>query len=68
MTDFTGQKALVTGATRGIGRAIALAFLERGATVIGLYGGDKAAAKRFRDECRVAPERLHLFCCDVSDY
>jgi len=68
MTHFTGQKAIVTGATRGIGRAIALAFLERGATVIGFYGSDEAAAKRFRDDCPVAPERLHLYCCDVSDY
>lgn len=67
MTDFTGQKAIVTGATRGIGRAIALALLERGATVIGLYGGNETAAGRLRDDCP-APERLRLYRCDVSDY
>ncbi|GBE13207.1 3-oxoacyl-[acyl-carrier-protein] reductase FabG [bacterium BMS3Bbin14] len=68
MTDFTGQKAIVTGATRGIGRAIALALLERGATVIGLYGGNETAAGRLKDDCPAAPERLRLHRCDVSDY
>jgi 3-oxoacyl-[acyl-carrier protein] reductase len=68
MSDFTGQKAVVTGATRGIGRAIALALLEGGATVIGVYGGDSAAAKRFRADCERFGERLVLHRCDVSDY
>jgi NAD(P)-dependent dehydrogenase (short-subunit alcohol dehydrogenase family) len=34
MTDFQGKVALVTGATSGIGRATAIAFGNRGATVI----------------------------------
>ncbi len=33
MADFEGQTALVTGAAQGIGRAIAAAFIERGANV-----------------------------------
>lgn len=34
-TDLTGQIALVTGASRGIGEAIAQALMQSGATVIG---------------------------------
>jgi len=40
-----GQLALVTGATRGIGRAIALALGAAGATVIGTATTDEGAAK-----------------------
>lgn len=68
MTDFNGQKAIVTGATRGIGRAIAKAFLKGGAIVIGLYGSDEEAAGRFRDECSALPGDLYLYQCDVSSY
>jgi len=68
MSDFSGQKAVVTGATKGIGRAIALAFLKSGATVIGLYGSDAASASQFEEECGPDRDRLRLYQCDVSDY
>ena len=67
MTDFKGQKAIVTGATRGIGRAIAETLLAEGATVIGIYGGNEAAAAEFL-ETGTAPDRLQLHKLDVSDY
>jgi len=69
MNDFTGQKAVVSGATRGIGRAIATALLDRGATVIGIYGGNDAAAADFHKAVgEDSGRRLHLHKVDVSDY
>lgn len=66
--QFDQQVALVTGATKGIGRAITLALLARGATVIGVYGGDQAAADRMHAECGAGRDRLRLMQCDVADY
>jgi len=71
MTDFHGRKAVVSGATKGIGKAIAKAFLAAGATVIGVYGSDRKAADAFMLEWETdtscQENRLFLFPCDVSD-
>jgi 3-oxoacyl-[acyl-carrier protein] reductase len=42
--DFTGKVVLVTGGSRGIGRACAVAFGKAGATVVLSYAGNEAAA------------------------
>jgi 3-oxoacyl-[acyl-carrier protein] reductase len=71
MTDFHGRKALITGATRGIGKAIARAFLEAGATVIGIYGSKSETADSFLQEWKenasFQENRLFLHQCDISD-
>lgn len=68
MNTFTNQKAIITGATKGIGRAIAEAFLNKGATVIGIYSGDEAAASAFTAAYPETEGRLLLHKVDVSDY
>ncbi len=60
MLEFDGKKAVVTGATRGIGRAITEALLEHGATVVGLYGGNQQAAEAFAAACGQYGNRLRL--------
>ncbi len=69
MSDFKNKTAVVTGASRGIGRAIALQMLAGGARVIGLYGQDEVAAAGLRAEA-ASLERgnLDLYQCDVADY
>jgi glucose 1-dehydrogenase len=62
-----GQKALVTGASSGIGRAIAMALGDAGADVLINYasGADKAAA--LIEEMRVRGARAIAVRADVSD-
>ena len=71
MTDFQGRRAVISGATRGIGKAIAKAFLEAGATVIGVYGSNRKAADSFIQEweenASFKKNRLFLHQCDISD-
>src|SRR5436305_10292955 len=52
MLDFQDQLVIVTGGTRGIGRAISTAFLARGARVIATYTANEEAAQRFLEEAK----------------
>ena len=50
-TSFAGQTAVVTGGTRGLGRAITRDFIQHGGSVLALYHGNEEAAKALEDEC-----------------
>ena len=69
MSLFINKKSVVTGATRGIGRAITLALLKEGAQVAGLYGGNVQAAQALLAEAAEMgyADQLHLEQLDVSD-
>ena len=43
--SFTGRTAVVTGGSRGIGKAICLELARRGANVVFSYAGNTAAAE-----------------------
>ncbi len=68
MYDFKGQTVIVTGGTRGIGRAIAEAFLKAGARVIVTYSTNEAAAARFKEDNSPFAENLDIQKLDVSRY
>ena len=64
-----GRKAVVTGASRGIGRAIALALAEEGADVAVNYVSSEAAgARRSCARSRSAGRRALAVRADVSDF
>lgn len=62
--DVSGQVVLVSGGSRGIGRAIALGFAERGATVIAT-GRDEQNLAELKD-ISGRSERLQTRVCDVA--
>jgi len=68
MFDFRDQTVIVTGGTRGIGRAIARHFLEAGATVVATYAANDAASEAFKASLGPAAKALHLRKFDVADY
>lgn len=60
--------AMVTGASRGIGRSIAIAMAKAGADVAVLYNGNIKAAEKVCEEIRELGKNAQNFCCDVGDY
>jgi 3-oxoacyl-[acyl-carrier protein] reductase len=62
------RTALVTGGSRGIGRAVALALAEEGADVAINYVASEAAARDVADHIRKMGRRAMLAQADVSDY
>jgi 3-oxoacyl-[acyl-carrier protein] reductase len=68
MVDFGEQTVIVTGGTRGIGRAIAESFLKSGARVICTYISDDAMAGQFKQENSQFADRIDVQKFDVANY
>jgi NAD(P)-dependent dehydrogenase (short-subunit alcohol dehydrogenase family) len=66
MTDLANKTALVTGASRGIGRATALALAAAGARVIVHYGRNADEAKAVVDQIRAAGGRADAVPADLA--
>ncbi|MCL2003722.1 MAG: 3-oxoacyl-[acyl-carrier-protein] reductase [Oscillospiraceae bacterium] len=65
---LNGKTAVVTGASRGIGRAIALTFAENGAQVAILYAGNETGAADTRQRAEAFGVRAETYRCDVSSW
>ena len=68
MEGLEGKIALVTGATRGIGKAIAIELIKEGATVILNYSKDDLSAEETLKEIEALGGYAKLYKGDISNY
>jgi 3-oxoacyl-[acyl-carrier protein] reductase len=66
MFDLTGKVALVTGGSRGIGRAASLALAKRGAHVVINYVSNEGAAREVADVIQAAGGKAEIVQFDVG--
>jgi NAD(P)-dependent dehydrogenase (short-subunit alcohol dehydrogenase family) len=64
---LTGKRALVTGGSRGIGRAIVLGLAQGGASVAACYNRESADVERLRGELEAIGGASYLTQADISD-
>lgn len=62
-----GNAAIVTGSSRGIGKAIALAFAEHGADLV-IHGTNQTALEALREEIRGMGARCEYVAGDIGEY
>ena len=67
LTPITGRSAIVTGASKGIGRGIARVFAKAGAKVMVVARGEEAAAAAV-EEIRAAGGVAEMQLCDVTSW
>lgn len=64
----TEKTALITGASRGIGRAIALELAGPGMKLALIYRGNLAAARQTAAACQNKGAQVEIYACDVGDF
>lgn len=68
MRTLENKTAVVTGGSRGIGHAIALAMAQEGANVAILYAGNREAAEKTEQEIAQIGGKVRAYQCDVSSF
>ena len=66
MMKFAGKTAVVTGGSRGLGRAVCLELANGGANVVFCYAGNEAAAKETTAACEALGAKALAIQCDVA--
>lgn len=66
--ELSGKVALVTGAGRGIGKAVALELARLGATVLVNYNGSKERAEEVVAQIAEQGGTAEAVCCNVADF
>ena len=65
--DLTGQTAVVTGSSSGIGRAIALELAAAGADVVVHARDSRQAAEEVAEQIRLQGRQANIALCDLAD-
>ena len=68
MFELTNKTAIVTGASRGIGKAVALKLAALGANVAVVYAGNAEKANETVAEIETLGVKAKAYCCDVSSF
>ena len=68
MFELTGKTAIITGASRGIGKAIALKFAQQGANIAFIQIFDNENAAQTEKELAELGVKVKGYECDVSDF
>ena len=65
--NFIGKTAVVTGGSRGLGRAVCLELARRGSNVALCYAGNEAAARETVSACEALGAKALAVRCNVAD-